>query len=375
MRAGSGPRSSGERCASYRSSALAPGVLRMRGATSPTRGSSKWGSSSSSQPSGSATSESTNATSGVVTCCEAGHPGARRADVGVQPDRRTGDGRRRRVVDDDRPGGDVAAARRGPGRRSSRRTAVKRCGPSASGTGWMAPASSSRSTRTDGSTASPRSIRSTTATPPVGEPEQLQRRPADHDVAVTLDGPVEPVPHHASHSSTTRARSSASRREQLGSVLGRRGPWIAQHAARAQRPHAGPHEVGRRRDRARLGTLEPDEVGADREHQRRLGVPGMRIAAGDTWPPGEDPPALGLELADGAIDRDDVAAVTVDQHDGPCPVGRPDQLDDDLVHRLVADRQRAGEPLVLAARRDRHRRRDDAVGPPGGEILPPAPRR
>ena len=63
-----------------------------------------------------------------------------------------------------------------------------------------------------------------------------------------------------------------------------------------------------------------------------------------------------------AIDGGRVAAVAVDQHDGLCPVGRPDQLDDHVVHRLVADRQRAGEPLVLAARRDRHGRRDDAVG-------------
>ena len=46
------------------------------------------------------------------------------------------------------------------------------------------------------------------------------------------------------------------------------------------------------------------------------------------------------------------------------PVGRPGDLDDHVRHHVGADRQRAGEAGVLAARGDRDRRRDHAIVAP-----------
>ena len=95
-------------------------------------------------------------------------------------------------------------------------------------------------------------------------------------------------------------------------------------------------QVGDRSHVPRDGRLRPDELRAQREHERGLGPPGVGVdvAPGD---PGRHPTALGLEGAGGAGERLGVAAVPRDQHHRAERVGGPDELDHHVLERVLAD--------------------------------------
>ena len=105
------------------------------------------------------------------------------------------------------------------------------------------------------------------------------------------------------------------------------------------------------------------QLGAQEQHQRRLGVPGMGVAAREVGPPRQHTAALRGQRCDGQIDGVPVAAMPIDEHHAARPVGRADELDDDVHHDLGADRQGAREPGVFTAGRDADRRRDDDPRP------------
>ena len=101
------------------------------------------------------------------------------------------------------------------------------------------------------------------------------------------------------------------------------------------------------------GPLEAHEVGAQRQQQRRLGPPGVGVAAGDARPPRQD--ARGRRRASVAIARSTASRLP------PWPLTSttpPDQSAErtsstiDGGRGVGADRQRAGEAGVLAAGRD-----------------------
>ena len=158
-----------------------PSAYAPAGRPAPTRSSAKWARSGSSQPSGSSTSASTNATSGVVTMAApalraaagprfSGQAHGRRPAIGrgepssttIAPIGRRGGGVARQVAarDDDRDVG------------GSERAAARRAG------GWRRPRSAA-CTSVDGGTASPRDDPVDERSAGVGDPEQLERRAAD----------------------------------------------------------------------------------------------------------------------------------------------------------------------------------------------------
>ena len=127
-------------------------------------------------------------------------------------------------------------------------------------------------------------------------------------------------------------------------------------------PAAGTAITSERCGHAGRRPLEADEVRAHRQHQRRLGAPGVGVAARRrTATRGARRDPRGRASAR-PVDGVAVAAVAVDEHDAGRPVGAADELDDHRRRDLGADRQRAGEAGVLAAGRHGERRADDDVG-------------
>ena len=176
-------------------------------------------------------------------------------------------------------------------------------GPS-TGRGWIAPASTRRSTRRSvfgsGATSSPLAMSSKTATPASvrrksrsGDPPMTTllpggRRVVASSVNVVIERTLPPARarrRRAASRSSTRARSSAAPSAADAPAGSPSTPFGGDgaHAAGAQ---AGA-DRGQRRRLAGRGAIEPHEVGADRQQQRRLGAAGVGVAAGDPRPPGQ----------------------------------------------------------------------------------------
>ena len=210
----------------------------------------------------------------------------------------------------------------------------------------------------------------------VGDPEQLERRPADDHTAEALHAAVEPV--RRWHSSVERVEPRADRRERrtvggLRRRMARVGsprtpvgltactPWRTRSAiatvsgpATACSGRTSPGCRARSSDVSMCPACRSPGTGAPRRRRRR------RIR--EVGPPDEDRSLFVLEHRGGATHRIDVAAVPVHQHHPFRPSGRPHQLDEHGDHRLRADRERACKALVLTARGDRRARAPPPVG-------------
>ncbi len=143
-------------------------------------------------------------------------------------------------------------------------------------------------------------------------------------------------------------------------LVGRSARRVAEHTVRADCAHAvlvqHRHDLADWPDVASAGQVHVHRAGGQREHDRGLEPAGVRVAAGQSGVPGVRGPALVAESADRRLDRGGIAAVPVDQQQsGPVQAGVAAKLDQAGGQRLRADRQRAGEVRVLAARPDAER--------------------
>ncbi len=148
----------------------------------------------------------------------------------------------------------------------------------------------------------------------------------------------------------------------------RRAGRVTQDAVAADRAHSPlaqhRHDLADRPGVTRLGRVQPDRAGRQREHDRGLQPAGVRVAAGQPGVPGMRGPALVTEPGGRRLDRGRVAAVPVDQEEGgPVQAGVAAELDQAGGQRLGADGQRAGEVRVLAARPDTERGRQGDARP------------
>ena len=146
-------------------------------------------------------------------------------------------------------------------------------------------------------------------------------------------------------------------REQPLAFGRRRAGRVAEDAVAAHRAHSPlaqyRHDLADRPGVPRLGRVQAHRTGGQREHDRGLEPAGVRVAAWQPGVPGVRGPALVAKPAGRRLDGGGVAAVPVDQQQcWPVQAGVAAKLDQAGGQRLGADRQRAGEVRVLAARAD-----------------------
>ena len=146
-------------------------------------------------------------------------------------------------------------------------------------------------------------------------------------------------------------------REQPLAFGRRRAGRVAEDAVAAHRAHSPlaqyRHDLADRPGVPRLGRVQAHRAGGQREHDRGLEPAGVRVAAWQPGVPGVRGPALVAKPAGRRLDGGGVAAVPVDQQQcWPVQAGVAAKLDQAGGQRLGADRQRAGEVRVLAARAD-----------------------
>jgi hypothetical protein len=163
-------------------------------------------------------------------------------------------------------------------------------------------------------------------------------------------------------------------------ALGRGGArGVAEDAVRADVPDAAGaqvrHDLAQRPGVAGRGGIKPHVIGGERQHDRRLHPPRVRVGHQGFRRPEHGGAQAGVPAAAAAsligqqlervADRGRVAAVAVDEeHRRPVEGRVPTQLDQQSRQSDTADRQGAGEIGVLAAGPDRDRRRERHPGAP-----------